>query len=259
MAPTATLPSAADAATALNSFQRPDSATLLSSAEQKYGVGDLQNRVAALKTLTGNLTSSISAVDPSVTGRTAGTLTTEGQRSALVDRERQPLISDLNTNNQNLSSTTGDLNVAEGNAKDTANAQAKDAEDKYNSLLQTYNIANAREEAQRQAAAAEADRQEKIRQFNESQAQSDRQFAASQASKSSAAAAKAPTKTDVASHIVQQMNTLRGKDGKVSEETWQNALNDWTAVGGTVRDFWKNYGDYVNNKYISTYAGYKNR
>lgn len=72
---------------------------------------------------------------------------------------------------------------------------------------------------------------------------------------------RAPTaaqiKSDVANHIVTQFNAYRGRDGKVSNETWANGLNDWTAAGGKVSDFWKAYGSqYVNTKYKRDYAGY---
>lgn len=153
---TPTLPSAADAATALSSFQQPDSGTLLTQAQSKYGIPDLQRRVSDLRGLTSNLTGAIAAVDPSVTGRTAGTFTTEGQRSALVNRERQPVIGQLDTANKSLGLATADQDTAMGNAKDEANATKEDNQRKYNQLLQTYNISAAREAAAA-AAKAEAD------------------------------------------------------------------------------------------------------
>ena len=250
MPPSSSLPSAADALSALNSYQAPSSADVLSQADSKYGVNDLQQKVSALQSLTGNLTNAIAAVDPSVTARTAGSLTTEGQRSALVNREQAPITAQLGTANTALGQTTNNFNTA-----------------KQQQLLQTYQIAQAREDAAAQLAAQQAAQAEQIRQYNESQAYTQANDAANRAASAAASANSSsggtPTvaaqQSQVAQHVVGQFNSLKGGDGKVSEETWQNALNDWTATGGSVRTFWQNYGNYVNNKYIKTYAGYAAR
>lgn len=60
----------------------------------------------------------------------------------------------------------------------------------------------------------------------------------------------------VIGHIQDQFVNLRGKDGKVSNETWAGALNDAAAVGIKPQDFWQQYGQYVNRKYANSYAGY---
>ena len=267
MPPSSSLPSAADALSALNSYQAPSSADVLSQADSKYGVNDLQQKVSALQSLTGNLTNAIAAVDPSVTARTAGSLTTEGQRSALVNREQAPITAQLGTANTALGQTTNNFNTANQNAKDAANMTIADNTAKQQQLLQTYQIAQAREDAAAQLAAQQAAQAEQIRQYNESQAYTQANDAANRAASAAASANSSsggtPTvaaqQSQVAQHVVGQFNSLKGGDGKVSEETWQNALNDWTATGGSVRTFWQNYGNYVNNKYIKTYAGYAAR
>lgn len=153
---TATIPSAADALKALQAYQMPSSADVLTQAENKYGVADTRNRVNTYKTLTNNLTGAIAAVDPSVTGRTSGSLVTEGQRSALVNRERAPIAGQLGTANQGLSQATTDMDTAVGNAKNEAARTISDNTAKYERLKDVYAIANAREQA---AAEAEAKRQ----------------------------------------------------------------------------------------------------
>lgn len=168
MNPTATLPSASDALSALNGYQAPSSADVLSQAENKYGVNDLQQKVSALNSLTGNLTNAIAAVDPSVTGRTAGTLTTEGQRSALVDRERQPVIGQLGTANQALGNQKDLLSSADTNARNSANMTIADNQAKYQKLKDTYDAANAREQAAQQLAMQQAQQAEQVRQYNQS-------------------------------------------------------------------------------------------
>lgn len=153
MSPTGTLPSAADAATALSSYKAPNSQDLLTQSQTKYGIPELQTRVQQLRGLTGNLTNAIAAVDPSVTGRTAGSFVTEGQRSALVNRERQPLLTDLGKQNQALGTATSELNTNRASASEEARAQQSDSQREYDRLLQTYNISSAREAAVAQAKA----------------------------------------------------------------------------------------------------------
>lgn len=107
---------------------------------------------------------------------------------------------------------------------------------------------------------------ERQRQFQASQAALDRQLSSRNASLSASSrggGGRAPTaqevKTAVAQNVASQFNKLRGRDGKVSNETWANGLNDFTAAGGSVRQFWQNYGSYVNGKFGKSYAGYNAR
>jgi hypothetical protein len=253
MPPAATLPSAKDAAAKLASFQQPDSASVLSQAQQKYGIQGLQDRVNTYKTLTGNLTGAIAAVDPSVTGRTSGTLTTEGQRSALVARERAPIVGQLGTAQTGLEGATNDYNTADKNARSEADATIADNKTKYDQLMQTYTMANDREQQQAKAAADAAAQAENVRQFNVSQAAA--------ASRGGAAAKVSPAdvKMQVSQHVAQGLAGSVGKDGKVSNETWSAALNDAVSAGFTVREFWQKYGQFVNTKYKSSYAGFGQR
>lgn len=257
---TAQLPSAASAETALNGFQMPNSDTLLGQAQQQYGVGALQSRVQQLQGLTGNLTNAIQAVDPSVTGRTAGTLTTEAQRGALVNREQQPLQTNLASDNQALGTSQNDLNTANTNAKDMVTAKQQDAQNKYNSLLQTYNIANARETAAAAAQADAAKQAEATRQFNVGEADTNANNAANRAaSASSKSATPADTLLAVSQHVGGQLAGNTGRDGYVSNETWKAALNDYVSGGGNTRAFFQKYSQYVNPAYRTSYAGWANR
>lgn len=246
MPPTANLPSAAQAEQALESYQMPSSADVLTNAENTYGVPQLQTNVNNLRTLTGNLTNSIAAVDPSVTGRTAGTLTTEGQRSALVDREQAPITAQLGTANTALGQATDDYNTANTNAQNSATAAESDNQNKYNALLQTYNIANAREAAQAQAQQSAAQ-----------QAEAEREFNVSQANSSAGSPTAAQTKQGAIAPITAQLNQLKGSDGKVSEQTWAGALQDALASGYSAQEFWQDFGQYVNGNYANTYAGWQ--
>lgn len=252
MNPTQTLPSAKDAAAQIASFQQPDSASVLSQAQQKYGIQGLQDRVNTYKTLTGNLTGAIAAVDPSVTGRTSGSLVTEGQRSALVSREKAPIIGQLGTAQTGLEGATNDFNTADKNARGEADMTIADNKTKYDKLMQTYTMANDREQTQAKAAQDAADRAESVRQFNVQQA-------ASSAKSASSAANPAAVKLQVGQHVAEGLSSNVGKDGKVSNQTWSAALNDAVSAGFTVREFWQKYGQFVNDKYKSSYAGYNVR
>lgn len=156
----------ASALSALNSFQPTSSEDLMTQAQTKYGIPDLSNRVKALTGITNNLTNSIAAVDPSVTGRTAGSLVTEGQRSALVNREKQPLLGSLATNNQDLNTARGDLNTNQSFADKLASALASDQTDKYTRLKNQYDISKAAEDTKASQALEQQKLAETVRQAN---------------------------------------------------------------------------------------------
>jgi hypothetical protein len=81
----------------LQSFKksRKDPTEFLESAQQELGVQSEQERVAGLRSELAGTQELLKSIGPSVTGRTAGTLTTEGQRTALVAREREPVVEQL--------------------------------------------------------------------------------------------------------------------------------------------------------------------
>lgn len=219
------MPSAATAFQALQGYQAPSAADVLTQADNQYGVGDLQTKVANLQTLTGNLTNSIAAVDPSVTARTAGSLVNEGQRSALVSREQAPLQANLASENAVLGNTTSNLNTAEGNAKDAAAATEADNESKYQQLLDSYNIANAREAAQAQAQATAAQQAEAIREYNQSESDTNTNNAANRSAVASSAAASV---NPAAGYSVKQLSSgnkaYTGPNGQTNLYQYASAL-----------------------------------
>lgn len=225
----------ATAKAALDSFTPTSSADLLTQAQSKYGVQDLQSRVQALRGLTSNLTNSIAAVDPSVTGRTSGTLTTEAQRSAIVNRERQPLIGDLNTENSALSGAQGDLNTNESMADQLAQSLAQDQTNKYNKLKDTYDTSYQREQDTKAAQDKASQEAESVREFN-----------VSSSSKASGAAAKPLNQTQVVSAIKQGLESVKGGDGHVAPADLAKAYNDFTQSGLDPNSFWKYFQGYWN-------------
>jgi hypothetical protein len=229
----------------------------LNEALGQFGVPEIRKTVGGLRTTVANTTNALNNVDPSVTGRTQGSLVTEAQRQRQVVNERAPIAQQLTSQTGALGENEKSLQDALGQASTLASNRVNDYNTGRQALASQYDIAYTREQ---NVAKAEAERQaaeEERRRFDVQQATA--RGAASYSGSGSSAAAKAPTKADVTGHIVSQLNSLRGRDGYVSNETWANALNDWVTTGGTPRTFFQNFDRYVNPKYKTSYAGWNHR
>lgn len=152
-------PSSAAAATALSDFQKsevsPDAA--IASGNSKYGVSGLGTQLDALRSTTSNLQRSIANVDPSVTGRTSGSLVTEAQRQAIVNNEQQPLVKNFNDVSTNLNDVDKQYGEATGLATNYANSLLGNQKDQYGQLFGQYTTALQKEQAD--AAATEKQRE----------------------------------------------------------------------------------------------------
>ena len=159
---------------------RVTSADALNQALGQYGVPEIRKTVSGLRTSVDNTTNALNAVDPSVTGRTQGSLVTEAQRQRQVANERAPIAGQLDTQGRNLSTQQQSLQDALGMATTQASNRVNDYNTGRSALQSQYESTFQRE----QAAAAEAARQaafaEQQRQFNE-------QLRASQAASRAAA------------------------------------------------------------------------
>lgn len=233
------------------------SADALNKALAQFGVPEIRNTVSGLRTTLANTNNAYNNVDPSVTGRTQGSLVTEAQRQKQVSNERAPIAQQIQGQSTALSDNQRSLDEANAQATTLATNQVNDYNTGRAALQSQYDTTYKREQ---DAAAAEAARQaaaESTRQFNEQQATT--RSSASYGGSSSKASAS-DTKAAVGQHVAQGLASSTGKDGHVSNETWAAALNDYQAAGlGTVRQFWQAYGRYVNGKYGSSYAGYGQR
>jgi hypothetical protein len=182
MNPATGLPSASSAYQNLQGFSsnRPSVTDYTNQADQQYGVSGLNSSVNNLQSLVGNLTNAAAGVAPSVTGRTAGTFTTEAQRQALVNKEQTPILSELQQQQQGLGTQQSQLSSAETMANQMAGNLMSQDQTKYQGLLDQYNAANAAEQfhqqqldAQQQAAQSNALEQQKlaeqVREFNNPQ------------------------------------------------------------------------------------------
>lgn len=143
-------PSSAQALTDLTGFSktRQSAQDITSSAQSKYDIPGYTTRLSRLRGLVGNLSSSIEAVDPSVTGRTAGSFVTEGQRQALVSRERAPILGDLSKQQGALGQEEQSYGVASALSSELAKSMIEGDNTKYQGLLDRYNASTAYEKAQ---------------------------------------------------------------------------------------------------------------
>jgi hypothetical protein len=205
-------PSTQSALDSVTNYKQLDPTAAASTANTTYDVSGKQSRLSALQGLVGNLQSSVEAVDPSVTGRTSGTFTTEAQRSALVSKERAPILNSLSKEQGVASAAQGDLTQSQSLASQMASSLLSGDKQKYQQLLDTYNTLSAQDK--QAEAKAEADRtfQEQQRQFNVSAAQK-----AASAS-TTAASSKVSTINSLNSDIASNVADFRSKPAGWTEK-----------------------------------------
>lgn len=135
---------------------RKNSVDVLNDALGKYGVPEIRNRVSGLRTTLSNTESALNAVDPSVTGRTQGSLVTEAQRSKQVANERAPIAEQYGQFSRSLGDANADLTDRERAAQLLAQGQQSDWETGRRTLAERYSLATSAEAEQRRR--EEADR-----------------------------------------------------------------------------------------------------
>lgn len=226
------------------------SADALNEALKQYGVPEIRNTVAGLRTTLANTQNAYNSVDPSVTGRTQGSLVTEAQRTKQVANERAPIAGQLSDQSHALSQNTQDLNDALGQANTLATNKVNDYNSGRAALQDQYNTTYKREQ---DAAAAEAQRQATAR----AQANEDRNYQL--ASAKTANSVKQPSAGEIKQQdmatTAQNLQSKVGKDGHVSQETWNKAMADWVKAGYNASEFAKANIQYVNQRYKG-YHGY---
>jgi acetyl/propionyl-CoA carboxylase alpha subunit len=190
--------------------KRVNSTDALNKALTTYGVPEIRNTVSGLRSTVANTTNALNQVDPSVTGRTSGSLVTEAQRSRIVNNERAPIAQQLQAQGGQLSDQQQALKDALDQATTTANNEVNDWTTGRSALQSQYDTEYKREQDSADAARQSAAAAESKRQF-------DMQLAASKASAGSKAAkpSAAENKASLSNGIVSQFKKLTGKDGKV--------------------------------------------
>lgn len=78
--------------------------------------------------------------------------------------------------------------------------------------------------------------------------------------KSYGTSTKEPTESDKTKALYKDMyssmTSRAGSDGKVSPDTWNQAIKGWVAEGGKREDFINQFADFVNTTHSEDYAGY---
>jgi acetyl/propionyl-CoA carboxylase alpha subunit len=242
-----------DSATLANKLAAYDqnkvtSTDALNEALKQYGVPEIRNTVSGLRTTLANTQNAYNAVDPSVTGRTQGSLVTEAQRTKQVSNERAPIAGQISDQSKALTQNQQDLQDALGQATTQATNKVNDYTAGRAALQSEYDTARQAEQDRAAATLAAQQEAEKQREFNVTSSQ-----------KQATTPSPADVKLQVGQHVAQQLASNTGKDGYVSNETWAAALNDAVASGFTTREFFQKYSQFVNPKYKTSYAGWANR
>ncbi len=230
----------------------------LNDALKEYGIPEIRQNVAGLRTTVANTTAALNNVDPSVTGRTQGSLVTEAQRQRQVVNERAPIAGQLTTFGGQLGDQERTLAENTGLATTKATNRVNDYTTGRLALQSQYDNEYKREQ---DTASREAERQafaESQRQFNEGQltTRNAARYSGSGGSKASAGEQKQAAQQAITAGLAKNS----GKDGFVSRASFGAALNDFQAAGlGDVRKFWQAFGRYVNPKTKSQYPGFNQR
>lgn len=190
-----------------NSAQNP--LDVYNQQQQAFGVGDVRNRVSSIRNTLLNTENALNQVDPSVTGRTSGSLVTEAQRQRLVNLERQPLAAQYGQQQGALSNEQATLSDLLGQAANQSNLIFQGQQQKISNAKDIYQALTAREAEQRRQ--AEADRAFALQQQQFEEQKRQALAAASRASYASAAAK--PTRDDYNSLLAQTESKLRAFQG----------------------------------------------
>lgn len=148
------------------SSKRRTTQDIQKEAETKYNIPGITSRLSNLRSLVGNLESSVENVDPSVTARVQGGYGTEAQRQALVNRERAPILGDLSKQQGAMGQAQQEFSLSSSLADNLARSLRSDDEAGYQRLLDQYNAATAQEQAAEAKRQWEAQQAEQRRQFD---------------------------------------------------------------------------------------------
>lgn len=210
------------------------STSALNEALGQFGVPEIRKTVSGLRSTVANTSAALENVDPSVTGRTQGSLVTEAQRQKQVANERAPIAGQLTKFSGALSDNERTLQDALGQATTTANNRVTDYTRGREALQSQYDTAYKREADA--AAKAEADRQYQL------QVQSQR------TSSSNSAASKQNDMSSAASTLDSAIKTKLGRDGFASPYDYNAAKSAWVQDGFSAAQFDGIFGKYKNPK-----------
>ena len=125
---------------------RSNPSDVLNQAQNKYGVGQTQQRLVGLRSAIMGTENLLNNVDPSVTGRTANSLVTEAQRSKMVANERAPIADQYSQQQGALANENANLNDASTKAAQEAQLTLTGQDTKRNALQSLYDTLYKREQ-----------------------------------------------------------------------------------------------------------------
>lgn len=130
---------------------RKSSTDVLNQAMSQYGIPEIRSRVAGLRTTLSNTENALNNVDPSVTGRTQGSLVTEAQRQHQVADERAPIADQYGQQSRALATESANQSDALSAAKLLAENQINDYNTGRSALQSRYDTTYKREQDQKAA------------------------------------------------------------------------------------------------------------
>ena len=133
---------------------------VLAAEENRLGVSGVRQRQAGLRGAIMNTENLLKNVDPSVTGRTQGSLVTEAQRTKMVANERAPIADQFTEQSRALEGESANLENLTREASTAAQLALGQDDQQLNYLQNLYGTIYQQERDT-------AERNEQIRQFNE--------------------------------------------------------------------------------------------
>lgn len=191
---------------------------ILANQRQQLGYQGAQDTVTGLRGAINNTTKLLKQVAPSVMGRTGSSLVTNAQATKQISNEQAPISQTLTEQGTQLSDADRTATDINQKAQEAASGIYTGQQDKLSYAQNLYNTLYQREQAAQAAKQAEADRQEQIRQFNESLAQE------------RAASAAANKQFDYG--VGQDANTQKAAEQQALAVNKQNAVADVRSVIG---------------------------
>lgn len=210
------------------------STSALNEALGQFGVPEIRKTVSGLRSTVANTSAALDNVDPSVTGRTQGSLVTEAQRQKQVVNERAPIAGQLTKFSGALSDNERALQDALGQATTVASNRVNDYTRGRDALQSQYESAYTREKDA--AAKAEADRQYQL------------QVQQARSSSASSSATKQADMSSAASKLDSALKTKLGRDGFASPYDYNAAKSAWVQDGFGAAQFDGIFGKYKNPK-----------
>lgn len=216
---------------------------ILTAQRQQLGVNAANDTVTGLRGAIDNTTKLLKQVAPGVMGRTANSLVTSGQANRIIQNESAPISATLGDESNKYNQANEDYSKLESQAEQASQGIYQGQQDKLSYAQNLYNTLYGREQDDRAATQAEADKQEQIRQFNASLTR-----ASSSGGGSSGGSKSSGSSSDDVTKIDAYLKPQLGKDGYASPYDYNDAKSAWAQDGLSPVQFEAIFGKYKNPK-----------